>query len=255
MLFINRFVIKHRLSISITLLPGLFYGFLCSVLPEYSMLSPNLIANTFILIALGQIYNLYKNQEAAAFLFNIGFFIACSSLFVPNYIVLILLGIIGIFVLRSMKLKGFMQMVSGVITVLFVFSGIMYLLEVAILPELAKLSLVPRLHLLNLRGEMLYKASIIFGLGVFTVLKYNQYTLKKSIQVQKKVDILYWFMIVQLIMVFFYIQMSAHLALLIFVPLSILLSISFLRIKSDLLQELIHLAGIVLLFLLNFGFL
>ena len=71
----------------------------------------------------------------------------------------------------------------------------------------------------------------------------------------RKVDILFWFMIVQLIMVFFYIQMNAHLALLIFVPLSILLSISFLRIKSNLIQELVHLGGLIILFALNFGLL
>ena len=72
-LFINRFVIKHRLSNVITLLPGLFYGLLVSMLPEYSMLSPYLFANTFVLLALGEIFSLYKKPKAADLLFNVGF--------------------------------------------------------------------------------------------------------------------------------------------------------------------------------------
>lgn len=252
-LFINRLVIKHRLSTTITLLPGLLYGLLVSMLPEYAMLSPHLIANTCILMALGEIYNLYKKSKAADTLFNIGLLVMLATLLVPNYIVFILLGVIGIFVLRSVKLNEIMQMFSGIAVVLFLFCGILYLLSIGIYAELSKITLMPKLSMFNLRGEMLYKASAIGVLAIFAVLRYGSYTLKKSIQVQKKIDILFWCMVVQLIMIFFYTSIHAHLALLVFVPLSILLSFSFMRIKNNLIQEIIHLVALVLLFVLNFG--
>ncbi|MDF1694209.1 MAG: DUF6427 family protein [Saprospiraceae bacterium] len=254
-LYINRLVIKHRLSNPITLLPGMFYALLVSILPEYAMLSPYLIGNTFVLIALGQISITYKKPKSADILFDVGFFIAVAGLIVPVYIFLLLLGFIGIFVLRSMKIKELLQMCSGILLVLFAYSGILYLIDIEIIPELAKVSIIPRLLLVDLRGMMLYKVLIIVGIAIFAVLSYGKYTVKKSIQVQKKIDILFWFMMVQLLMLFMYTSLNANQSLMLFIPLSILLSFNFIRIKSNLVQELIHLGVLILLFTLNFGLL
>ena len=55
-LYINRLVIKHRMANQITLLPGLIYAILVSLVPEYSLLSPFLIANTFPIHDPGSIF-------------------------------------------------------------------------------------------------------------------------------------------------------------------------------------------------------
>jgi len=252
-LYINRLVIKHRLANQITLLPGLIYAILVSILPEFSLLTPFLIVNTFVLIGIGQIFKTYKRPKAADILFNIGFLIALAAVFEPNYIILLLVGLIGLFVLRSMKIKEVFQLTSGALLVLFAFCSILYLMDISILPELKKLSLIPRLTILESRGESLYKIAIIFSVSVFTVLSYGSYTIKKSIQNQKKIDILYWFMIAALLLLLLNTSIEASQVLLLFIPLSILLNFNFINIKSILIQEVIHIGVLALLFALNFG--
>ncbi len=252
-LYINRLVIKHRLANQITLLPGLIYAILVSFLPEYSLLTPFLIVNTFVLIGIGQIFKTYKRPKAADILFNVGFLIALAALFIPNYIILLLVGLIGLFVLRSMRVKEIFQLTSGAILVLLAFCSILFLMDIAILPELKKVSLIPRLAIFEIRGESLYKLVSLFGISIFAVLSYGSYTIKKSIQTQKKIDILYWFMIAAVFLLFLNTSIDASQALLLFLPLSILLNFNFIHIKSILIQEVIHIGILTLLFLINFG--
>lgn len=253
MLYINRLVIKHRLANQITLLPGLIYGVMVSFLPEYSLLTPFLIANTFVLIAIGQIFKTYKRPKAADILFNIGLLVALSSLFVPNYIFMILVGLVGLFVLRSMKMKELNQMILGSVSVYFAFGGILYLIDIDSFSEFSKLSLSPNFSIFENRGESVYKLLTILAVSIISVLGYGANTLKKSIQAQKKIDILYWFMMASLIMLFLYDAIEASQFLLLCVPLSILLNFRFISIKSPLVQEVIHICVVGLLFAFNFG--
>ena len=252
-LYINRLVIKHRIANQITLLPGLLYAILVSLLPEYCLLSPYLISNTFVLIAISQIFKTYKRPKAADLLFNVGFFIGLSSLFVPNHIFLILVGLIGFFVLRSRKVVEIFQLLSGTLLVYVAFGGILFLKDLSILPEFAKISLVPKLGLFEIRGSALIKAAVAVGLSIFATLHYNKYTLKKSIQTQKKIDILYWFMMASLIIGFLFPQIIASQLLLLLIPLAMLLNLNFVSIRNILIQEIFHIGMLALLFALNFG--
>ncbi len=252
-LYINRLVIKHRLANQITLLPGLFYAILVSLLPEYSLLTPFLIANTFILMGVGQIFKTYKRPKAADILFNIGFLIAIASLFNPNYILLLLVGLISLFILRSMKVVEILQLISGAILVLLAFCSILFLVDIEFLSELKKVSLIPRLIIFDIRGQSLSKIAIALAMAVFTVISYGSYTFKKSIETRKKIDILYWFLIASLLLLFLSNILNASQILPLCIPLSILLSFNFLNIKNNILQEVFHICILALLFLLNFG--
>lgn len=252
-LFINRLVIKHRIANEITLLPGLIYAVLISFLPEYCNLTPYLIANTFILIGIGQIFKTYKRPQSADIIFNVGFLIAMASLFVPQYIILLLVGLIGLFIMRSMKMAEILQLISGSILVYSAYCGVLYLSNYAILPELNKISLIPRLSILELRGAALYKVAAIVLVSLYAVINYGRYTLKKSIQTQKKVDILYWFMIASMLILLISPNIYPGLVLLLFIPISIFLNINFLNIKSILIQELLHIAILAALFAFHFG--
>ena len=174
-------------------------------------------------------------------------------LIIPNYIVLVLVGVIGLFVLRSMKMNEVFQMLSGILLVFILYCSILFLLDIEAIPELVKVSIIPRLVFFDIRGESFYKMAIIFAVSIFTVLSYGKYTLKKSIQTQKKIDILYWFMMASLFMLFLFSEINANQVLLLFIPLAILLNTNFLNIKSILVQEVIHVILLALLIALNFG--
>jgi len=62
--FLNRLVIKHRLAPDYSLWPGLIY-ILLTLMPSFPGLSPHLLANTFILISLDQLFRTYKSPKVA----------------------------------------------------------------------------------------------------------------------------------------------------------------------------------------------
>jgi hypothetical protein len=231
----------------------LIYAILVSFLPEYSLLTPFLLANTFVLLAIGQIFKTYKNTKAADILFNIGFLIAISSFFIPNYIGFLLIGFIGLFVLRSLKVFEIFQLISGALLAIFAYGSILYLSNSEVFSELTKFTLIPRFTLFESRGGSLYKIIIILAIAIFAVLNYANYTVKKNIQTQKKIDILFWFMIGSIIIYLLFKNINASQVLLLYIPLSIFLSFNFIRIKGILTQEIIHILLLGLLFALNFG--
>ncbi len=251
--YINRLVIKHKLVQQFTLLPGLIYVVLVSLMPELTALSPHLIANTLILIMLGQLFKIYKSPKVADNIFNVGFWIGGASLFVPNYIYLIVVGLFSIFILRSVKQKELVQLFSGLITIFFVVFAGMYIYDLNILDEASKMNFSPHLSIFGVRGAAIYKVICWVLLAVFAVLNYNTYMIKKSIQAQKKIDILFWILLGSAVLIFLISDVVAFNVLLMCIPLSIFLNIHLLNIKNPLAQELIHVVFLVLLFSLNFG--
>jgi hypothetical protein len=251
--YINRLVIKHRLAPQITLLPGLVYVVLISLMPEFTPLSPHLIANSIILIVIGQLFKIYKSPKVADNIFNVGFMIGIACLFVPNYVYLVIIGLFSIFILRSVKQKELVQLFSGLFTLVFLVFGGMYLYDVPILNETSKMNFSPHLSIFSIRGAEIYKFASWVLLAVFTIVNYNTYTLKKSIQAKKKIDILFLFLFGAGVLLFLVSEVVAFDALLMCVPLAFFLNVHLIKIKNPLTQELIHVVFLILLFSLNFG--
>lgn len=252
-IYINRLVIKDRLAPQISLLPGLIYAVLISLMPEFTPLSPHLIANSLILIIIGQLFKIYKSHKVADNIFNVGFWTGVSCLLVPNYIYLIIIGLFSIFILRSVKQKELVQLFSGLFTLFFLVFGGMYIYDMPILDEALKMNFSPHLSIFSFRGAEIYKFIGLALIAIFTVFHYNTYTLKKSIQAQKKIDILFWFLFGAGVLLVLVSEVLAFNALLGCIPLAIFLNINIINIKYPLIQELIHIVFLILLFSLNFG--
>ncbi len=251
--YINRLVIKHRLAPQITLLPGLVYAVLVSMMPEFTPLSPHLLANSVILIVIGQLFKIYKSPKVADNIFNVGFWIGVASLLVPHYLYLIIIGLFSIFILRSVKRKELVQLFSGLFTLFFIVVGSMYIYDMPILEEASKMNFSPHLSIFSIRGVEIYKFAGWALLAVFAVVNYNTYTLKKSIQAQKKIDILFWFLFGSAVLLLLVSDVVAFNALLACIPLAIFINVNLINTKNPLIQELIHVLFLILLFSLNFG--
>jgi len=251
--YINRLVIKNKLALNITLIPGMIYCFLVSFLPEYHVLSPLMIANTFFLLAIGQIFKIYKKPRVADTLFNVGFLIGIATLFVPKYSLLMISGFISIIILRSVKFREIIQILSGFLVVLILNHGFLYLFDSPFRFYLSEVSLWPKIDFKDLNALSLYFIIGMILTAVFGVFNYNKYTIKKSIQVQKKIDILYWVLVSSLFLTLICKDTSHGLALLSFIPLSIFLAMSLLKIKNPITQEIVHLAALIALFYYHFG--
>jgi len=253
--YINRIVVKHRMGSEPTLWPGLVYILLCSLLPHYTYLSAVLIANTFILVAFSDIFKIYKRPFVVKFIFNSGVFISVAAMIYPPYITYLLAGFIGLAIIRSFKTKEVMQYICG-LSVPFILYGTWSYYRSVFQENMNGLwqnqfgfpaNLIP-----NNTNGYIHLALILLPI-LIAIFSYGNYSMKKSIQVQKKIDILFWMIASSMIALFINDNLTHDHLLMLAIPLGILLSMNLLKIKSAIIPELIHLSILILIGLVHFG--
>lgn len=252
---INRICIKNRLANSITLIPGLFFIVLSSLIPSFLMLSSSLIALFFIVLMVGALMRTYKRPGASDLIFNTGFYTGIASLFLFSSISFLLAAFVGLIILRSFKFRERLQLLIGYLVPLAMFG--VYLFYNDILAKTLSTDIYSKIGLPVFNFEWNITSTILIvtmSLGVLiSILGYGYYTSKKSIQAQKKVDILYWVTLSSLIGLLFLDNVTMSYALFLIFPISIFVSMSFLIIRNKLVLELLHLAVVLFIMFIHFG--
>jgi Family of unknown function (DUF6427) len=253
-LLINQIFIKNRISKEITLFAGLLYILFISIISENNLLSPILIANTFIILAVANLLNTYKLPNATVHIFNTGFFIGVASAIYTPYFTFILFGIIALLLLRSFRILEKLQFFIGLSLPYFFLFTYKYWFNI----KFADLDFVKEIffRLPTLSGDNLLvfyiSVAFLFLCIGFAILNYPSFTSKKSIQSQKKIDIIYWFMFFTLISFFiFKTSGSLHLISLV-LPLSLLMGIYLSDSKRIIFNELVHIFIVALIFITQF---
>ncbi len=234
-LLINIICAKFRLAISVSLLPGLFYALLVSMIPEFLALSPALLANTFFILALWELFESYRKTDVAGHIVNIGFWVGVASLFYFSEVIFLLLAIIGLIVLRAFRVKEVLMLLIGFL-VPYIFSavyffwydhlGVFWQTHIIDNVSFFNLSLKPGLvTYINLAMIALVALIVLFG--------FNSYYAKKNIQVQKNITVLYWTLFFAMISIVFQANIQFYHFLIFMVPLGIFLSFKFLKMKSQ----------------------
>lgn len=252
---INRLTIQNRLSRSITLIPGIFYILLCSFLPEYTFLSDYMIANTFLILSISEIMKAYFKPRLTSNIFNSGFFLGLAVLIVPQYFFLMLYGLLAVVVINSLNLLNILQYLSGIITIGCLAFGIEFLLDIDLGHEMGLFAPGFNNFLFSIKTLLTKPVIFLNILFLMSILGYNSYGLKKSIQSQRKIDLLYYFMLSVFISVIFSHDVEIPHMLAMFIPLSILLAMSFLDIKNDMVAEILHAVIVIAIFIIHFNIL
>ena len=246
-LIINHLFVYHKVSRESTLFAGLLYILFVSVNPETNYFSPLLVANTFIILALHNLLKTFKITNAGALIFNAGIFIGLASVFYTPYAILAVFGILSLLIIRSFRLREKLQYLAGILTPYYLLVVLFYWTDTNIehlnfikgiffnLPSVRYpinlISVMPALILLLLIPTILINYGIISG--------------KKNIQLQKKIDIIYWLMLfVLLSFLLFSTEDQFHL-LALAVPLSLITAILMSESKRSILFELCHLAALI----------
>lgn len=173
----------------------------------------------------------------------------------PPYIAYLLAGFIGLSIIRSFKAKEMLQYLSGVL-VPFILYGSWTFYNRIFQEKMGALvankfgfpaDLIPK----DQSGYIYL--GIIFFIILVTLFSYSTYSMKKSIQVQKKVDILFWMIASALIALFINEHLTLDHLLMLAIPLGILLSMNLLKLKSVITTEMIHLSILILIGVLHFG--
>lgn len=126
-LMINYGVNEHRLTQKFTFLPGMAYLLITSLLPEWNLLSPPLVASTLIIWALLKLFRTYNQQEVLGTLFNAGLVLGLASMvFFPSAAFVFCL-LLGILILRPFRVNELLLFVMGALTPYYFYSVYLFL--------------------------------------------------------------------------------------------------------------------------------
>jgi len=252
---INLLVSQYRIAREISLLPGVFFVLFSSAFTEFLYLSPLILANTFYIIVLYELFSTYRKYAAAGAIFNIGWWLAVGSLFYFSYFFLLILGIIGLGMLRSFTFREVLTLFCGLLAP-YVMTGTYYFITDQI-DLFWNIQFFDSIGFLDLYGSLHWiaytKIAVVsFLLGVL-VFSYNRYTKKKNIQQQKYIDVLFLALVVAILPLLF--QSNIHLdhLLVLVPPAAILISFNFQSARRGT-AEAIHFLLLIGILVLQFSF-
>jgi hypothetical protein len=240
---INNISIVNRLSNEASLFAGIVYIVITSLTTALLGLSPILFANLLLLFAILNVFNTYKNTNAVGNIFGTGFFVSVSAIFYPPFIIFVLWGFIALIILHSFKWREKLQYFSGVGTAIYLLYGIVFYFNNGIGKAMSSFySQVGffRFKTMDLESWLVVVTyALLFILAFFS---YNRYGQKKRVEVQKKIDILFWYMAFCIPAILISKNVTLTSILIIAPALSMLLGINMSQSRSKLTLELIHVA-------------
>ncbi len=231
---LNAIAATHRFSDTITLFPGLFFILIASAIPEFLQLSPLHFANTALLIAISEMMKIYKKSACADNIFNVGFWVAVGSLFYPSYLIFVPLGLIGLNNLRAFNLRESLILLSGVVvpylltgTFAFWTDQFGWLMDLQVMQAFALFGFLPVQDVV----EAYFKIAFVDLFLLTAILSYGAYLYKKNIQVQKKIGLLYWVLLLGGLTLTIQAGIQLDHMLILAIPLGIMMALSFLNIR------------------------
>ncbi|MBI5916339.1 MAG: hypothetical protein HY842_13260 [Bacteroidetes bacterium] len=252
--WVNVLSIKNRFSNEINLFPGLFYVWWCCVIPDFLYLSPVLIGNTFFLIAIHQIFGTYKNPACADRIFNAGLWLGVASLFYFPFIFFLLVLLAGLSILRAFNFQEVGMILTGMFLpyllvgfYFFWFGQLDFFWENQIGRNINFLSFSN----VAFSWDTYVKIFVFAFLIIFVLINNNTYLIKKNIQVQKKINLLYWVLAAAGMSGLFQTNLTFEHFLVLAPPLGIFLGLSFTAMKNQW-AESIHFLMVLLALALQF---
>ncbi len=251
-ILINHLANKYRLFKEVSLLPGLFYILLVSAIQDFLPISSILLGNTFLILALTSLLGIFKSAKCADAIFNVGFWLGAAALFYNAFILFLFLGLLGLMVLRSFKVREAIMMISGYVLP-FIFATFYFFWN----DQLAvywDTYFFKQFSFIDFRlaggGNTYYKLiilAIFFAMGLF-----NGYSFEKSYRIRNFINIFYSTLFISGFTFLFQDNIQLSHFLIIATPLSILLTARFLAMSKTT-AELFHLFIFIAIMLFQFN--
>jgi hypothetical protein len=188
-------------------------------------------------------------------IFDAGLWLGVASLFHFSYILLILWGIVGLGILRGLRVREFMMFLLGYIVPVFLFAVFCFWRDN--LPAISKhfFSNIGFLSFASDSNPMIYvKIGLIGIMLLLTIFASGQFFSRRNMTIQKYLSILYWLMLISGLTILIQSGVEACHLLAVATPLSILLSMTFQRIGFGM-AEAMHMFLLMIALLLQFEYL
>lgn len=234
---------QYRITRELTHIPAVCYILLMSSSPSFSQLTPQLMANTFLMLALWELFAVYRRKDAAGRIFNVGVWVAVASLFYYGTSVFVLLGLFALVILRQPDIREFIILVAGFFTVywlLWVFyfwhnqSGQFFNEEI-----------LHNYSFMAMQGSVklpdLIQMAVIGSILLWSLFSFPIFSLKTGMQGQIYISILYWFLAVSVFSLCSDNPILLRHSSILMIPLAVFLGFNFIILKNKLTAELTHL--------------
>lgn len=252
-LLANSIFFQHRMISPVNLFPGVFLVLVSSALPEFLALSAYHFTNLFLLLAIRSYLKAFRTSSAADLLFNAGFWIGVAALFVPTYLFFVLGLALMLPVLKSGKFRDQLILLLGTAMPLYV-ASIYYFWSDSFsvfwtqqwegafqLPQYVEWEKVSYFGLLFM--------SILLLIVLFSR---RTYRLKTKMEVQVKLNILYWLLLAGGVSMLFTMPWNMQHWLAAAPLMGVFLSMNFTKMRPAT-AEAWHLLLLLFVFLFQFG--
>jgi len=124
---ITRFINKNRIINLPSYLPGMAYMLITSLFPEWNYLSAPLIANTFFLLILSGLLNIYNKQNPKGTIYNMGLGMGIALfVFFPAFVFVVWV-LIGMLVMRPFRLDEWVLCIVGITTPFYFYAVYLFI--------------------------------------------------------------------------------------------------------------------------------
>ncbi|MBK7220241.1 MAG: hypothetical protein IPH94_02550 [Saprospiraceae bacterium] len=253
-LLINRLVIKSHIGRENNLVSGMIFALLASILTQNLGLSAELMATPWILLSLQAIFNCYNNIKSADDIFLAGFYMSLASLFYAPLLLLLIFTFTALMIMRSFTGIERTQHLAGWIIPYFLVSSLEYYLD---LPSTLRFtSFLQGFGFFGVLAKGMNISALLVLAGLLIILlwaliNFGNFLGKKVIAAQKRISILYWFLLFVGIIAFSQAHVDYPLILMFNIPISIFATFSLMDMKNRIWPELIHLSLILLLVIIH----
>jgi len=248
-LLVNYIVNRYKMQPDPTYLPAVGYVLVLGFFHYTPGLNPVLLANTFLIIAIWELFKTYRESKCADNIFNVGLWLAVGSLCYLPVGIFLLLGIVGMLMLRSSNFKDYLILFIGFLIPYFL-AGTGFFLTDAF-PEFLQRQFHNNFGIkdfLTRRDfwDYLKPAITILAIIGFAIASGNLNT-RTSAQAQKNYSLLFWILIISIFSITFQLGITTEHLLLVAMPFGILSAAALTRIKNITAAELTHLAILMII--------
>lgn len=253
-ILINNTVNELKLLPQNSYLPAFAFAISSNLFQEFSIFEPQLIANTFLIIAMASVFKFYMREKFFGQIFNTGFIIAVAALFYFPYIIFAAFLLLGLMLMRPFNWREWMVAMFGLIIPFYLAGTYLYVtnqLQFWISRFVFSIQ-IPNEFLTLSHADFYVPVIISTLIIVWSVLNVQQNFFKMLVQTRLCFILLLWFFLIGLFIIFTEGKLNISLLSWSAIPASIGLAYFFYEFKKQKLAELIALS--LLLTLLFFQY-
>lgn len=251
---LNQLSNHYKFNLKTSFLIALSYILVTSLFWEFALLSPPLIANTFLIFIVKILFSTYKKEKIPKELFDLGFMLGISTLFYFPMFFFLLLIFIALLILRPFNLKEWMTVIIGIVVPYFLL-GTYYFwkdeLKFFIQNQFVKPFEFYNYNL-DFNITLMVEVSLILLVSLWGFYLIQTYFNKSVVQWRKSMSVFFWFVLIGFFSFFLNPNLSLAHFILLSIPVSVFISFLFSEIRKNWLSEAIHL--ILLLTILFFQY-